>query len=487
MAQPMAFHEAQQAGSLVSRVTGDLAGLQEMLGVRFFELVQAPVAVTIGIVVLVTLSWELTLATLFMAPAVAWVISRITRRVRHLTTMRHDRLASLNGYLAERLAAIRTIQAFGREASEISEMERLDREYFRDAMRASVAVDAISPLTETIALAGMLAGVLIGAVAVVHGRMSSAQFVLFFTVAPMASSHVGRLARIGPIRQQILGATTRVFALLDIVPAVRDSPTAVALQGVRGRLTFDHVSFCYAPGTTEGALVDVDLEIEPGEVVALVGPSGAGKTTLVSLILRFFDPTGGRVTLDGHDLRAITLSSLRSQVGLVSQEAILFNHTVRDNIRYGRPEASDADIRAAAEAAYALEFIDRLPSGFDTVIGERGMTLSAGQRQRLAIARALVRDPRILLLDEATSALDSESEQLVQLALRRIVQGRTTIVIAHRLSTVRDAHRIVVVDRGRVVQVGSHDHLVSVPGLYQRLSELQRLGSALPAQHERRA
>jgi subfamily B ATP-binding cassette protein MsbA len=219
----------------------------------------------------------------------------------------------------------------------------------------------------------------------------------------------------------------------------------------------------------------VDLDIRPGEVVALVGPSGAGKTTLVSLLLRFFDPTGGRVLVDSHDLRDVTLASLRAQIGLVSQEAILFNRTIRDNIRYGRLEATEREIHAAADAAYAFEFIDRLPAGFDTLVGERGTNLSAGQRQRLAIARALLRHPRILILDEATSALDSQSEQLVQEALARIVQGRTTVIVAHRLSTVRHVDRIVVLDRGKIVQSGTHDYLVSVPGLYQRLYALQSL------------
>jgi subfamily B ATP-binding cassette protein MsbA len=360
-------------------------------------------------------------------------------------------------------------------------MRQLDRAYVRDALRAAVAADVISPLSEAVALAGMLTGILVGGIAVIRGGMAPEYFIWFFAVAPMASTYVGRLARIGPIRQQIAGATIRVFALLDLVPTVRDSATAVALPPARGRVTFERVSFRYGADDREPALSEVDLDIVPGESVALVGPSGAGKTTLVSLVLRFFDPTGGRISIDGHDVRDVTLASLRGQIGVVSQEAILFNRTVGDNIRYGRLDATEAEIRAAAEAANALEFVEQLPRGFDTLVGERGMALSAGQRQRLAIARALLRDPRILILDEATSALDSQSEQQVQAALRRIVRGRTTFVIAHRFSTVRDVDRVVVMERGRVVQSGTHDQLLLLPGLYQRLYALQALAGSPPA------
>ncbi len=486
IAQPVGFHEAHQAGGLVSRITGDLAGLQELLGVKFFELVQAPVAVAVGLAVLLALSWQLTLATLCLAPGVAWLIWRITRRVRHFTMLRQDRLAGLNAYLAERLASIRTIQAFGRESAEIAQMVRLDRAYFRDAIRAAVAADVVSPLSEAVALAGMLTGILLGGIAVIRGRMAPEYFIWFFAVAPIASSYVGRLARIGPIRQQIAGATGRVFALLDQVPSVRDREAAAALPPVRGRVTFDRVSFRYAANGGGAALTEIDLDVPPGQSVALVGPSGAGKTTLVSLILRFFDPTSGTVSIDGRNLRDVTLASLRSAIGLVSQDAILFSQTVGDNIRYGRLDASPADVRAAAQAANALEFIERLPDGFDTPVGERGVTLSAGQRQRIAIARALLRDPRILILDEATSALDSESEQLVQSAVQRVVRGRTTFVIAHRFSTLREVDRIVVIDQGRIVQAGTHDELIVLPGLYQRLYALQALAPDVPPALEAR-
>jgi len=264
-----------------------------------------------------------------------------------------------------------------------------------------------------------------------------------------------------------------VFALLDLVPAVTDRPGTAVLPPVRGRLAFEGVTFSYRPGHGAPALSEIDFAVEPGETIAVVGPSGAGKTTLVSLLPRFFEPQSGRVTVDGRDLRDVTLLSLRSQIGLVSQDAILFNRSVGENVGYGRLTATAREIRVAIEAANAAEFVDRLPAGLDTVVGERGVSLSAGQRQRLAIARAILRDPRLVILDEATSALDSESERLVQEALARFLTGRTTFVIAHRLSTVRHASRIVVLDGGRVVQMGPHDVLLREGGLYRRLYDLQ--------------
>jgi subfamily B ATP-binding cassette protein MsbA len=478
VSQPVTFHEAQEAGGLVSRLTADIAALQEALGPQLFELVQAPVAVAIGVGVLFVMSWPLTLATVCLAPAIAFAISRVARRIRHLTMARQDRLASLNAYLAERLASVRTIQGFGRETFERAEMRRLNRAYYTDAMRAILATELVSPLSEFVALAGILLGVLIGGLAVVRGSLAADHFIVFFAVAPMASKHVGRLAHAGALWQQIAGATARVFGLLDLIPAVRDAANARSLPPAAGRVSFEGVSFRYQPDAAEFSLTGIDLDVSPGEPIALVGPSGGGKTTLVSLVPRFFDPTGGRVLVDGHDLRDVTLASLRRQIGLVSQDAVLFNRTVADNIRYGRPDAPDREIRGAARAAHALEFIERLPAGFDTVIGERGATLSAGERQRIAIARVLLRDPRILILDEATSALDAENERLVQAAIARIVEGRTTFVVAHRLSTVRHVSRIVVLDRGEIVQTGSHDALVKAPGLFRRLYELQALGDA---------
>ncbi|MEW5981251.1 MAG: ABC transporter ATP-binding protein [Acidobacteriota bacterium] len=473
LGQSADFFDRTRTGRLLSRLTGDVFLLQEGLGPPLTEIVQAPLTIAIALVVLLWLNWKLTLATLCVAPLVALFISWSGNLVRRLAIARQDRLADLNAHIAERLSAVRMIQVFGRERDELSTMRGLDRAYFREALRSASLAELMSPASEFVVAVGMLVGLVLGGISVLSGSMSREHFILFFAVAPSATTHLSRLARVGQWRQHIAGSASRLLDLLDSTSTVSDAPGAVVLDGSRGRVTFVRVSYRYPGG--EDVLHDIDLDVAPGTTLAVVGPSGAGKTTFVNLVPRLFDPTSGRVLLDGVDLRGLTLASLRSQIGLVSQDAILFNHTVTENIRYGRPAATDADVRAAAEAANALEFIERLPSGWDTTLGERGASLSAGQRQRIAIARALVRDPRILILDEATSALDSVTERLVQEAVDRVIAGRTTFVIAHRLSTVLRAERILVLDEGRAVELGTHDELLGRCALYRRLHDAQFL------------
>jgi subfamily B ATP-binding cassette protein MsbA len=314
---------------------------------------------------------------------------------------------------------------------------------------------------------------------VLEGRLTAGSLIAFLVYGINIAGALGTFTGLWTQLQEAVGASRRIFELLDEVPEIRNAADARPLPPVKGRVTFEHVSFSY-PGT-DRVLRDINLEIQPGEVLALVGPSGAGKTTAFNLIPRFYDPTAGRVCIDGHDLRTVTLDSLRGQIGMVAQETQLFSGTVRENLRYGRLDASDAELEEAARAANAAEFIERLPKGYDTVVGERGVKLSGGQRQRVAIARAILKDPRLLLLDEATSSLDSESESLVEEALERLMRGRTTVIIAHRLSTVHRADRLAVLEAGHLIELGKHAELIAHDGLYARLYRMQFRNEAEPA------
>jgi subfamily B ATP-binding cassette protein MsbA len=338
-------------------------------------------------------------------------------------------------------------------------------------MRSILVSETVAPGTEFASMIGVLLGFVVGGAAVFRGSMRPEGFILFLALGQRVGDHITKLARLNETRQRMDVAATRIFDLLDRVPRIRDMPGARTLAQVEGRITFEHVSFHY--GSSELVMDDIDLDVSPGEVIALVGSSGSGKTTFVNLIPRFYDPTAGRVLVDGLDIRDVTLASLRGQIAIVPQDTILFSGSVAENIRYGRLDATDSEVREAAEAANALEFIDRMPDGLDTIVGERGARLSGGQRQRIAIARAVLRDPRILILDEATSSLDTASEHLVQHALDSLMRGRTTFVIAHRLSTIHRADRIVVIDRGRVAQTGTHADLLGRDGLYRTLYEMQ--------------
>ena len=463
--------ENQTTGGLLSRLTSDVVILQQGLGPQAAEVVQAPVNITIALAIMFFLSWKLTLLVLCLTPLITGLILIAGRHIRKLVTLTQDGLANLNSSLAELLSNVHVVQSFAREQFESKRTGHLNQQYFRAAMRSVFIMETIGPGSEFLAMSGMIIGLGVGGLAVVKGTISPVDFIWFFVLAQRASSQFRPLAQANRLMQQINGAGDRVFSLLDTAPVIRDAPNAKPLPRIAGGVTLDRVSFRYAEG--EQVLSDVDVEVAPGEVIAIVGPSGAGKTTLIKLLLRFYDPTAGRILVDGWDLRDVTLVSLREQLGIVPQESVLFNGTVRENIRYGKLEATDDEIAEAARSASALEFIERLPEGFDTVVGERGSKLSGGQRQRVAIARVMLKNPRILILDEATSALDSESEHLVQLALDHLMHERTTFVIAHRLSTVRHADRILVLDRGSVVEIGSHDELIAKKGLYSRLHEMQ--------------
>jgi subfamily B ATP-binding cassette protein MsbA len=381
-------------------------------------------------------------------------------------------MADITGILQETFTGVRVVRAFGAERFEQARFEEANQGYYRAFMRLRRVSAAARPLSEmaivTVAVAMLWFG---GREIFVTHALQPQTFMLFVGALLTTMSPIKSLSEVNTNVQQGVAAAQRIFSLMDTLPEIVDRPGAQALAPLRHRIRYEAVGFAYRPGTP--VLRDVSFEIGHGQVVALVGSSGAGKSTTMDLLARFYDPTAGRITLDGVDLRDATVASLRSQLGIVTQETILFHDTVRRNIAYGLHDASDRAVRAAAEAAHAHAFIQRLPKGYDTLIGDRGVQLSGGERQRLAIARALLRNPPILLLDEATSSLDTESERLVQDALERLMHDRTVLVIAHRLSTVQHAARIVVLDDGRVAASGTHAELLQQDGVYARLYNLQ--------------
>ena len=464
----MDFFNKMRAGFLMSRITNDTRGMQMALTTVSSDLFKQPIAIIGGIIVLLLMDWKFTVVTLILFPICLLPIRIYGRRARKAVQNEQEDMGQMVVTMQETFAGIRVIKSFGREEHQEKSFRRSNQLQFSNMMRMIKSMEAVGPLVETIAAAGVgLALLYVYTVNLSAGRffgLISGIFVLYEPIKTLSRIHV--------VMQRSLSATTEVFRILDLEPTVKDAPNAIELPFSKGRLDFENVVFRYANTVTD-AVKDLNLQIEPGKTYALVGASGAGKSTILSLILRLYDPTSGRVKIDGRDLRTITQKSLRQQIGLVTQETFLFHDTIFKNIQFGRLDATPEEVYEAAHTAFAHDFIMAQPKGYDTVIGDKGCLLSGGQQQRLAIARAVLKNAPILLLDEATSSLDSESEKQIQQALEKLTAGRTVIAIAHRLSTVLSADQIVVMDCGRIKEIGTHSELLEKSGYYRRLYDHQ--------------
>jgi subfamily B ATP-binding cassette protein MsbA len=468
----LSFFHGQRAGRLISRITNDVEYLRVSIAASLSNFIKDGLTLIGLLVVVFTASWRLALVSMLILPPAGLMLALIGRKMRKRSGRAQERMGDLTGIVQETVSGARVVKAFGMEAAERARFDEANQSYFHSFVvlrRLSSAAPPISEFTIVVVAVAMLW--LGGREIFVTHTLDPSTFVMFIVALLATISPIKSLSEVNSNVQQGLTAAQRIFEVLDTAPEITDRAGARELPPFRSAVKYEHITFAYEPGRP--VLHDVSFEIARGQVVALVGSSGAGKSTTMDLLARFYDPTEGRVTFDGQDLRDASVASLRAQLGIVTQETILFHDSIRNNIAYGSPGAAEEDIRRAAEAAHAIEFIQRLPLGLDTVIGERGAKLSGGERQRVAIARALLRNPPILLLDEATSSLDTESERLVQDALERLMRDRTVLVIAHRLSTVQHADRIVVLDRGRIVATGTHDELLEMDGQYRRLHDLQ--------------
>ena len=466
------YFTQKRSGELVSRITNDVKLIENAVSYALTDLVYQSFQVISFALLTFLINWKMALISIVVLPMVMIPVIAVGKMLRKLSKRSQEKMADINSLLVENFTGVRIVRAFCAEARELERFKRQNHDYYKIAMKSIKRMLILGNVTELIGVAMALFIIYYSGRQVMEGALSFGAFALFMAALLSLIKPFKKLSQVSSIMQQAVAASSRIYEVLDTPPSIKEDPNALELADFKNDIVFEDVWFRYAE---QDILKGVSMRVKKGSVLAVVGPSGTGKTTLVDLVPRFYDPRAGRIMIDGIDIKKLKLCSLRRLIGIVTQETILFNDTIKNNILYGKPEASEQQIEEAAKSAYAHDFIKYLPQGYDTIIGDRGTKLSGGERQRIAIARALLKNPPILILDEATSQLDTESERIVQEALNKLITGRTTLVIAHRLSTVKGAGLIVVLDKGRIVEQGSHQELLSKGGLYQKLYSMQEI------------